>query len=97
MLNNNFNLINLESFSLKFKLGKAKSEVKAGSVNFSGNLSAGNGGQSEGGNANVVGGDGFNGASGGDVNVGPGIYKAGDGGNGGKGGNLNIRGGDAKQ
>jgi hypothetical protein len=69
---------------------------KGGSVSVTGQLRAGDGAQTRGGDANVTAGDGFNGASGGDVVIGPGEYRAGDAGAGGGGGNLNIKAGDAK-
>ncbi len=61
-----------------------------------GNVSAGDGVASPGGDANIEAGHGHSGASGGNVTIGPGNYKAGDGGPGGKGGDFNVKGGDAR-
>jgi hypothetical protein len=70
---------------------------KAGSIFVSSDIAAGTGNVGPGGNVQLEGGIGRNGADGGDVMIGPGNYRAGDGGpGGGKGGDLVIKGGDAK-
>jgi hypothetical protein len=77
-----------------FRLVAAR--VTAGSVNVTGNVSAGHGTNGPGGNALFQGGTGSGGANGGAINLGPGEHRAGDGGpQGGKGGDFTVRGGDA--
>ena len=66
---------------------------KGGSVNIAGDLKAGDG---NGGNINVIAGDGENGASGGDINTYSGNYTAGNGTENGKGGDITFKAGDAK-
>jgi hypothetical protein len=68
---------------------------QGGNVDVSGNISAGSGEHSPGGDARIEGGTGRHGASGGNVRIGPGTYKAGDGGAS-KGGDLIIKGGDSE-
>lgn len=89
--------LNLVKLSPNINLGFGKSKLnKAGSVNLTGDVKAGDGSQGDGGNANISAGDGYGGISGGDVNLGSGNYTAGNGGSVGKGGDLNIKAGDAK-
>jgi hypothetical protein len=76
-------------------LNQRRAAAKGGSVNISGNLSAGSGKEGLGGHIVAEGGTGRRGASGGDVNVGPGNHKAGDGGQG-PGGKITLKGGDAE-
>ncbi len=83
-------------YLLAEQLGKrAIGPAKAGSVQVSGNLSAGSGKEGPGGHFIAEGGTGRHGASGGDVHVGPGNHKAGDGGKG-PGGDIRLKGGDAE-
>jgi hypothetical protein len=77
------------------ELLRQRAAAKAGSVNVSGDLTAGSGKDGPGGHVIAAGGIGKRGASGGDVNVGPGNYKAGDGGAG-PGGDIIFKGGDAE-
>lgn len=76
-------------------LNQRRVAAKGGSVNISGDLSAGSGKEGPGGHIIAEGGTGRHGASGGDVNVGPGNHKAGDGGQA-PGGNITLKGGDAE-
>jgi len=76
-------------------LNQRRTAAKGGSVNISGDLSAGSGKEGPGGHIIAEGGTGRQGASGGDVNVGPGNHKAGDGGQG-PGGNITLKGGDVQ-
>ncbi len=94
MLDVNLNLI--KELNPKLQFGKKGSKAKGGSINHSGTISAGDGGQGDGGPALIQAGDGYNGASGGDINLGPGIYTGGNGGENGNGGSLTIKAGDAK-
>lgn len=90
-----FNVVKNFAPQIKLHLSGSK-KGKGGSVDLNRNVRAGDGDIGDGGNTNITGGDGYNGASGGDVDVKPGNYRAGDGGSGGKGGDLNIKAGDAK-
>jgi hypothetical protein len=85
-----------EGYVAADELLKRRAARKAGSVNLSGDISAGSGKEGPGGHVVAEGGAGRHGADGGDVNGGPGNYKAGDGGKG-PGGNIHLKGGDAEE
>jgi hypothetical protein len=82
-------------YSAAEELLRRRAAPKAGSVNLSGDISAGSGKEGPGGHVIAKGGTGRHGASGGDMNAGPGNYKAGDGGKA-PGGDIIFKGGDAE-